>query len=100
MRPDMGEVTLPAPVKATNVPFQEGWHDLFDAGDAGRVPGAFNCDGEDFSFCCPCGCRNVFTLRAAIGAKPARSPSWNFNGDSEKPTLYPSVHIVGHWHGW
>lgn len=25
---------------------------------------------------------------------------WGWNGDSDKPTLTPSVHTIGHWHGW
>lgn len=27
-------------------------------------------------------------------------PSWEWDGDEEKPTLKPSVHYVGRWHGW
>lgn len=26
--------------------------------------------------------------------------SWAWNGDLNRPTLTPSVHIVGSWHGW
>lgn len=29
-----------------------------------------------------------------------RGASWGFDGNLEKPTLTPSVHHVGHWHGW
>ena len=25
---------------------------------------------------------------------------WGWNGDEDKPTLTPSVHAHGHWHGW
>lgn len=25
---------------------------------------------------------------------------WNWNKDDTKPTLTPSVHTIGHWHGW
>lgn len=32
--------------------------------------------------------------------KPAQSPSWQWDGNREKPTLSPSVHTFGHWHGW
>lgn len=32
--------------------------------------------------------------------KPTPGPSWKWNGDREKPTLEPSIHTHGHWHGW
>ncbi len=47
-------------------------------------------------YCCPCGCGRV----GALAFKPAPSPSWHWDGNREKPTLSPSVHHVGHWHGW
>lgn len=25
---------------------------------------------------------------------------WILTGDKEKPTLHPSLHMVGQWHGW
>lgn len=25
---------------------------------------------------------------------------WGWNGNEDKPTLTPSVHAIGHWHGW
>jgi hypothetical protein len=45
---------------------------------------------------CPCGCGNTGGLRI----RPAPSPSWEWDGNTEAPTLTPSVHHVGHWHGW
>lgn len=29
-----------------------------------------------------------------------QQPSWKFDGNRERPTLTPSVHVIGHWHGW
>jgi hypothetical protein len=26
--------------------------------------------------------------------------TWLLTGDRAKPTLYPSLHSVGRWHGW
>jgi Family of unknown function (DUF6527) len=26
--------------------------------------------------------------------------SWGWDGNEDKPTLTPSIHCVGHWHGW
>lgn len=31
---------------------------------------------------------------------PKRKPSWKWNGDREKPTLSPSVRVIGYWHGF
>ena len=25
---------------------------------------------------------------------------WGWDGNEESPTLTPSVHCIGHWHGW
>lgn len=47
-------------------------------------------------FKCPCGCG----LMGALDFRPHESPSWDWNGDKEKPTLTPSVHTPGHWHGF
>ena len=57
-------------------------------------------DGTRLWYRCPCGCDHVGFLRVGRNEKPAKSPSWNWNGSTEKPTLKPSVHHVGHWHGW
>lgn len=47
-------------------------------------------------YSCPCGCGRT----GALNFRPHPSPSWEWNGDREKPTLTPSVHHVGHWHGF
>lgn len=31
---------------------------------------------------------------------PGRSPCWHWDGNIEAPTLYPSLWLPGHWHGW
>lgn len=36
---------------------------------------------------------------ARAGPRPA-PPTWAWDGDEERPTLTPSVHTLGHWHGW
>lgn len=30
----------------------------------------------------------------------AAHPSWEWDGNASKPTLTPSVHRLGRWHGW
>lgn len=88
----MAEVSTP-PVKAT----------LFD--DIDKVKGkagAFEYfrDGDRFPagiiYCCPCGCGKT----GALSFRPHPSPSWDWNGNMEAPVLSPSVHDVGHWHGY
>lgn len=29
-----------------------------------------------------------------------KHPSWQWDGNEDKPTLHPSVHLPGRWHGW
>lgn len=88
----MSEVRLPAPVKATPV------YDI----EAADVPaGAFELSGEPpggLWYMCPCGCGTQGFL-AIRPANPAH-PSWGWDGNRDAPTLTPSVHHVGHWHGF
>lgn len=56
--------------------------------DGGRIAGII--------YVCPCGCGKT----GALGFRPQPSPSWEWDGNQESPTLSPSVHHVGHWHGW
>lgn len=41
-----------------------------------------------------------------IPVRPVLTPgingghSWEWDGNEDKPTLHPSVHCVGSWHGW
>lgn len=59
-------------------------------------------DGEIRSilFTCPCGCHAVRTV--PVKRAPHAGPEWVWNGDLVKPTLTPSIQIVGecHWHGF
>lgn len=71
-----------------------------------RTPGAFyigetDSDGEtSFWYRCPCGCGVPGLLTVGNGFKPADGPSWKWNGSTDAATLEPSVHHVGHWHGF
>lgn len=81
------------PVKATR---------FDDIDEVVKVPGAFEYfkSGEVYPagmiYCCPCGCGAT----GSLNFRPHPSPSWNWDGNVEAPTLEPSVHHVGHWHGW
>lgn len=71
-----------------------------------KQPGSFyvtepDSDGEQtFVYHCPCGCGHVGQLNVGKGYKPSFGPSWKWNGSIDKATLEPSVHHIGHWHGW
>jgi hypothetical protein len=94
------------PIAARHI---QNWDDFRDPERPaiGKVPGSFrltdpDSDGEQwFYYCCPCGCGRTAPLMVGNGFKPqADYPTWNWNGSLDKPTLQPSVHHVGHWHGW
>lgn len=57
-------------------------------------------DEQRMWWSCPCGCGHVTFLHVGNGFKPSDAPSWAWNGSTDAPTLTPSVHRVGHWHGW
>jgi hypothetical protein len=90
------------PVRAQHIADKEA----FRVGGVGQVPGSFRVDEPDddgeryFWFCCPCGCGDISSLTVGEGFKPADPPSWTWNGSFNSPELQPSVHRVGHWHGW
>lgn len=93
----MAEVKT-TPVKAT----------LVDDIDDNNTPGAYEFfdgtkgDGRihGMVYCCPCGCGVHGVLYFRRPDRKEFHPSWEWNGNKESPTLTPSVHHIGHWHGW
>lgn len=75
-----------------------------DIDEVKATPGAFefyvssSSDGKPVGmiYSCPCGCGGI----RALDFKPRSSPSWQWDGNRDAPTLTPSVHWVGHWHGF
>ena len=69
-----------------------------------HIPGAFkffNSGGNGpsgMNFICPCGCGALSPLH--FERDETADPAWQWDGNIEKPTLTPSVHWVGHWHGY
>lgn len=41
----------------------------------------------------------VNSLRVQIG-ESADGPIWGYDGEEDSPTLVPSIHCFGHWHGF
>lgn len=95
----MSEVRLPAPVPAQHIA------DL-GALRARKVAGSFHLEPPDedqeqwFWYVCPCGCGQIGPINVGNGFKPENRPSWTWDGSLEAPTLTPSIHHRGHWHGW
>lgn len=107
----MAEVRLPAPVKATLVEEREFWKDDGPAMAAGSVAfakqgpyGKPDIEWDVMWYVCPCGCGSHGCLPVGNGFKPDHGvvgrATWHWDGNREAPTLSPSVHHVGHWHGW
>jgi hypothetical protein len=58
-----------------------------------------------YSQCCPCGGRQVVPTKTTWDSRPVCADSqargWDLTGTSfDNITLSPSIHQVGHWHGW
>lgn len=63
-------------------------------------PGGFfieQSNGMDRTMYCklPEGTYTWLSLRPTVD-----EPSWGWDENEERPTLHPSVHYRGHWHGW
>lgn len=99
----MTEVRIAAPVKARWVEIEiEFWNEDVLAREPGLLMvSETNANGVSrVLYSCPCGCGAAGALRVGENEKPAESPSWAWIGGKEETTLHPSVHHIGHWHGW
>jgi hypothetical protein len=54
---------------------------------------------QRFVFVCPGACKSIafIAVRPVVDGSPQ---SWERSGTAEAPTLRPSIHHVGCWHGW
>jgi hypothetical protein len=83
------------------------WYRDREEFERARSPGSFRLEQRkrqdlyEMIYFCPCGCGTENRLLVGDGHKPdGARPSWRWNGLRSEPTLHPSVHMVGHWHGW
>lgn len=86
------------PVKARYVPELDIWDEATLKANAGAFC-FYTAQGRaraGIIYICPCGCGAT----GALAIRPAPSPSWEWDGQIETITLSPSVHHVGHWHGF
>ena len=66
-------------------------------------PGSFciwtDTDGQRYIACrLPDRCYIELPIRPTVAGQ-AQHPSWDWDGNEATPTLNPSVHTHGHWHG-
>ncbi len=82
------------PVRATRV-------ENFEVLNGDPAPGSFcfEATGKGLLYICPCGCGKMGFVGFRGKVDPPR-PAWEWDGNEESPTLSPSIHDVGHWHGW
>lgn len=100
----MAEVILPAPVKAVRVKNSEA-RDRLKAGRFRFYSNIADPKGTRWRgmiYACPCGCgsEGVIRFRGPDGAAIEGQHSWAWDDNERQPTLSPSIHHIGHWHGW
>lgn len=99
----MLEVKLTSPVTAINManlpePGQSpagSFTYLYDYNDHTKIRGMI--------YTCPCGCGRQGSLSFRPPSEDDikyKRATWDWDGNIEQPTLHPSIHHVGHWHGW
>ena len=90
----MSEVRLAAPVKANRV----------DSVADDKRPGVFKFFSDDgkiagMNFRCPCPCARLTPIYFT-GHHDDGDAHWDWDGNQDEPTLSPSLHAIGHWHGY
>lgn len=61
--------------------------------------GEANADGTRDLYIVLPGEKNPDAIRVQRGA-PGGNRVWGWDGNEDQPTLQPSIHYVGHWHGY
>jgi hypothetical protein len=56
-------------------------------------------EGKRCLYICLPGDARMDAIRVQRGA-PGGDRVWGWDGNEEKPTITPSIHSVGSWHGW
>lgn len=97
---------MTATVKATHAPgiVDRYFDDIEAEPPKPALQGAFDIITEPsgqrrFWFVCPGPCKalSAIALRPVFDGSPQ---SWEFDGNLEAPTLTPSIHHLGCWHGY
>lgn len=66
-------------------------------------PGDFSwdseADGKRYLYLCLPGSTHMEAIKVKRGA-PGGNRVWGWDGNEETPTIEPSIHAVGSWHGY
>lgn len=62
------------------------------------VPGSYEFANGHMWFMCPGPCKQLSALH--LDGKGGEGRNWTWDGNTEAPTLHPSIHHLGCWHGW
>lgn len=84
-------------MKAVRTPGLSKFPDVYEQGQFDIVTEPSG--QKRFWFVCPGPCKSI----SAIAIRPVQdesSQSWGWDGNEESPTLDPSIHHIGCWHGW
>jgi hypothetical protein len=85
--------------------------DWIDPSSPNHFPGAFKWWRREeggpptrLTFLCPCGCGTPAGVAVAkdMNDRGGNHPVWQWDGNIEKPTITPSIQIIGGcgWHGY
>lgn len=74
---------------------------MMDSNNGGEYKFASNQSGERVGLThrCP-GCKTIATLFFGVSDVPNGIHRWQHDGNDDLPTLTPSIHHQGCWHGW
>jgi len=78
----------------------QGKHDTTSPAWDDMAPGDYRFLDDHLIYQCPCGCGQVRSLPISQG--PKRPHFWSWDGNTDLPTVAPSIRIVGSckWHGF
>jgi hypothetical protein len=90
---DLRRIKVPVPHDVEVKPGDFAWD--FDSEKLGGKQGAQTA----FIYLCLPGEKNLTAVEVTRGA-PGGNRVWGWDGNEDKPTLTPSIHAVGSWHGY
>lgn len=90
---DCRRIKIPVPEDVVVKPGEFAWD--FDAPEMGGD----RAKASHFLYICLPGEQHLSAIEVVRGA-PGGNRVWGWDGNEDAPTIMPSVHLPGHWHGW